>query len=335
MMITGDHKTTARAIARDIGIAAEEDLALTGQELDNLSDRELDGILERVSVYARVSPENKIRIVRAWQKKGHVTAMTGDGVNDAPALKQADIGIAMGSGTDVAKEAAAMVLTDDNFVSIVSAVGVGRNVYDNIKKAIAYLFSGNLGAIIAIVAALLMDWVNPFTALQLLFINLVNDSIPAIALGMEKGEPDVMSRKPRNPNEGIFSGDTLVSVIYRGVLIGAAVILSQFIGLGYSAEMSVAMAFSTLIIARTLQTFPARSNSQTAIGAGFFANKYVLYAVAFCSTLYAVTLLPAVRGIFSIPSDFGWVHFGMAAGLALAAVALMEATKLIINRVKN
>ena len=335
VMITGDHKTTARAIARDIGIADEEDLALTGQELDNLSDRELDGILEQVSVYARVSPENKIRIVRAWQKKGHVTAMTGDGVNDAPALKQADIGIAMGSGTDVAKEAAAMVLTDDNFVSIVSAVGVGRNVYENIKKAIAYLFSGNLGAIIAIIAALLMDWVNPFTALQLLFINLVNDSIPAIALGMEKGEPDVMSRKPRDPNEGIFSGDTLVSVIYRGVLIGGAVILSQFIGRGYSDELSVAMAFSTLIIARTLQTFPARSNSQTAIGAGFFSNKYVLYAVAFCSTLYAVTLLPAVRGIFSIPADFGLVQFGIAAGLALVAVALMEATKLIIKRVRN
>ena len=335
VMITGDHKTTARAIARDIGISGEDDLALTGQELDNLSDRELDAVLERVSVYARVSPENKIRIVRAWQKKGHVTAMTGDGVNDAPALKQADIGIAMGSGTDVAKEAAAMVLTDDNFVSIVSAVGVGRNVYDNIKKAIAYLFSGNLGAIIAIIAALLMDWVNPFTALQLLFINLVNDSIPAIALGMEKGEPDVMSRKPRDPNEGIFSGDTLVSVIYRGILIGGAVILSQFIGMVYSAEISVAMAFSTLIIARTLQTFPARSNSQTAIGAGFFSNKYVLYAVAFCSTLYAATLLPAVRGIFSIPADFGLVHFGIAAGLALTAVALMEATKLIIKRVRN
>jgi len=335
VMITGDHKTTARAIARDIGITAEEDLALTGQELDNLSDRELDGILERVSVYARVSPENKIRIVRAWQNKGHVTAMTGDGVNDAPALKQADIGIAMGSGTDVAKEAAAMVLADDNFVSIVSAVRVGRNVYDNIKKAVAYLFSGNLGAIIAIIAALLMDWVNPFTALQLLFINLANDSIPAIALGMEKGEPDVMSRKPRDPNEGIFSGDTLISVIYRGVLIGVAVILSQFIGRGYSAEMSVAMAFSTLIIARTFQTFPARSNSQTAIGAGFFANKYVLYAVAFCSILYAVTLLPAVRGIFSIPAEFGLVHFGMAAGLALTAVALMEATKLIIKRIRK
>ena len=335
VMITGDHKTTARAIARDIGIAEEDDLALTGQELDNLSDMDLDGILERVSVYARVSPENKIRIVRAWQKKGHVTAMTGDGVNDAPALKQADIGIAMGSGTDVAKEAAAMVLADDNFVSIVSAVGVGRNVYDNIKKAIAYLFSGNLGAIIAIIAALLMDWVNPFTALQLLFINLVNDSIPAIALGMENGEPGVMSRKPRDPNEGIFSGDTLISVIYRGVLIGAAVILSQFIGLDFSAEISVAMAFSTLIIARTLQTFPARSNSQTAIGAGFFSNKYVLYAVAFCSTLYAATLLPAVRGIFSIPAEFGLVHFGMAAGLALIAVALMEATKLIIKRVRN
>ena len=163
-MITGDHKTTAKAIGREIGLIAEDDIALTGQELDALSDDELDAKLEKISVYARVSPENKIRIVRAWQKKGNITAMTGDGVNDAPALKQADIGIAMGSGTDVAKDAAAMVLTDDNFVSIISAVEVGRNVFDNIKKAIAYLFAGNLGAIIAIIAALVMDWVNPFAA---------------------------------------------------------------------------------------------------------------------------------------------------------------------------
>lgn len=268
VMITGDHKTTARAIARDIGISEPDDIALTGQELDALSEEELNAKLEKISVYARVSPENKIRIVRAWQNKGKVSAMTGDGVNDAPALKQADIGIAMGSGTDVAKDAAAMVLTDDNFVSIISAVEVGRNVFDNIKKAIAYLFAGNLGAIIAIIAALIMNWVNPFTALQLLFINLVNDSVPAIALGMEKGEPNVMERDPRDPNEGIFAGDTLRSVLYRGTLIGIAVIISQYIGLGYSNQMSVAMAFTTLILARTLQTFPARSNTQTAIGAG-------------------------------------------------------------------
>lgn len=332
VMITGDHKTTARAIARDIGIAEEGDIALTGQELDALSEKELHAKLEKISVYARVSPENKIRIVQAWQDKGKVSAMTGDGVNDAPALKQADIGIAMGSGTDVAKDAAAMVLTDDNFVSIINAVEVGRNVYDNIKKAIAYLFAGNLGAIIAIVAALIMDWVNPFTALQLLFINLVNDSVPAIALGMEKGEPNVMSRKPRDPNEGIFAGQTLVSVLYRGALIGIAVIISQYIGLGYSDEMSIAMAFTTLILARTLQTFPARSNSQTAIGAGFFSNVYVLLAVLFCSALYGLTVLPGIREFFSIPANFGWTQWGIAAGLAAGAVVLMEITKLVIRK---
>lgn len=335
VMITGDHKTTARAIARDIGIFEEGDLALTGQELDALSEEELHEKLEHISVYARVSPENKIRIVRAWQDRDKVSAMTGDGVNDAPALKQADIGIAMGSGTDVAKDSAAMVLTDDNFVSIVSAVEVGRNVYDNIKKSIAYLFSGNLGAIIAIIAALLMNWVSPFTALQLLFINLVNDSIPAIALGMEPGEPNVMSRKPRNPNEGIFAGGTLSSVAFRGVLIGIAVIISQYIGLGYSDEMSVAMAFTTLILARTLQVFPARSNTQTSIGAGFFTNMYAIYAFIFCMALYGITMLPGVRSVFDIPADFGLEQWGIAAGLALAAVVLMELKKVFFPSKNN
>ncbi|MER2180763.1 MAG: cation-translocating P-type ATPase, partial [Desemzia incerta] len=329
VMITGDHKTTARAIARDIGIFEEGDIALTGQELDALSEEELHSKLEHISVYARVSPENKIRIVRAWQDQDKVSAMTGDGVNDAPALKQADIGVAMGSGTDVAKDSAAMVLTDDNFVSIINAVEVGRNVYDNIKKAIAYLFSGNLGAIIAIIAALLMNWVSPFTALQLLFINLVNDSIPAISLGMEPGEPNVMQRKPRDPNEGIFAGGTFTSVVFRGVLIGTAVIISQYIGLGYSDEMSVAMAFTTLILSRTLQVFPARSNTQTSIGAGFFSNMYAIYAFIFCMALYGITMLPGVRSIFDIPADFGLEQWGIAAGLALAAVVLMELRKVV------
>ncbi|MFC6463743.1 cation-translocating P-type ATPase [Marinilactibacillus sp. GCM10026970] len=329
VMITGDHKTTARAIARDLEIFKEGDIALTGQELDALSDAELMDQLEHITVYARVTPENKIRIVDAWQDKDQITAMTGDGVNDAPALKQADIGIAMGSGTDVSKDAAAMILTDDNFVSIVSAVSVGRVVYSNIKKAIAYLFSGNLGAVTAIIAALLMNWVNPFTALQLLFINLVNDSIPAIALGMEPGEPHIMKQKPRDPNEGIFSGQTLQSVIFRGLTIGVAVIISQYIGLGYSDEISVAMAFTTLILARTLQVFPARSNSQTVFQAGFFSNKYVVGAFAVCMMLYAITILPFVRPIFDIPAEFGLEHWGIAAGLALATTAILEIRKLV------
>ena len=332
VMITGDHKTTAVAIATDIGIFTEGDMALTGTELDLLSDQELANYLEKISVYARVSPENKIRIVRAWQEKGHVSAMTGDGVNDAPALKQADIGIAMGTGTDVAKDAAAMVLTDDNFASIISAVSVGRNVFDNIKKAIAYLFAGNLGAILAIIFALIVGWESPFTALQLLFINLVNDSLPAIALGMEKAEPTIMKRAPRNPNEGIFSGDTYISVAYRGTLIALMVVIAQYIGMQTSAQLGVAMAFSTLIWARTLQTFAARSNTETTLQAGFFKNKMVVWAVVICSLLYLVTLLPMMRPIFAIPASFGLTQVGISLGLALAAVLLMEATKLILNK---
>ena len=335
IMITGDHKTTAVAIAKEIGIFAEGDQALTGTELDELTEDQLNEVLEKVTVYARVSPENKIRIVRAWQTKGHISAMTGDGVNDAPALKQADIGIAMGTGTDVSKDAAAMVLTDDNFASIVSAVEVGRNVFDNIKKAIAYLFSGNLGAIIAIVFALVADWSNPFTALQLLFINLVNDSLPAIALGTEKAEPATMKRPPRDPNSGIFTDKTLISVTYRGVLIGIAVIFAQWLGMQHSPEFGVAMSFSTLIWGRTLQTFPARSNTQTAIQAGFFANRSVLLAVVVCSALYCLTMIPGLKEVFSIPAAFGLTEVFTSIGIALVTIILMEITKLILVHVQK
>ncbi|WP_430515035.1 cation-translocating P-type ATPase [Lactococcus lactis] len=329
IMITGDHKTTAQAIAKDIGLMNEGDMALTGQELDALTEDELRENLEKISVYARVSPENKIRIVRAWQNEHQVTAMTGDGVNDAPALKQANIGIAMGSGTDVAKDASSMILTDDNFVSIVSAVSIGRVVYDNIKKSISYLFSGNLGAIIAIVFALVVGWVNPFTALQLLFINLVNDSVPAIALGMEKAEPDVMEKSPRQLNEGIFANGLMRVILIRGSLIGIAAIISQYVGQKTSPEMGVAMAFTTLILARTLQTFAARSNSQNILKLGFTTNKYVLMAVTFCLALYSLTTLPFLREIFSIPAAFGWSQWIVAAGLAVIAVICMEILKSI------
>ncbi|BDE09758.1 calcium-transporting ATPase 1 [Lactococcus cremoris] len=329
IMITGDHKTTAQAIAKDIGLMNEGDMALTGQELDALTEDELRDNLQKISVYARVSPENKIRIVRAWQNEHQVTAMTGDGVNDAPALKQANIGIAMGSGTDVAKDASSMILTDDNFVSIVSAVSIGRVVYDNIKKSISYLFSGNLGAIIAIVFALIMGWVNPFTALQLLFINLVNDSVPAIALGMEKAEPDVMEKAPRQLNEGIFANGLMRIILIRGSLIGIAAIISQYVGQKTSPEMGVAMAFTTLILARTLQTFAARSNSQNIFKLGFTTNKYVLMAVTFCLALYSLTTLPFLREIFSIPASFGWSEWAVAGGLAVIAVICMEILKSI------
>lgn len=329
IMITGDHKTTAAAIAREIGIMDKNDLALTGQELDALTDEELDQKLENISVYARVSPENKIRIVKAWQRKGKITAMTGDGVNDAPALKQADIGIGMGSGTEVAKDAAAMVLVDDNFATIINAIEVGRTVFGNIKKSITYLFSGNLGGIIAILFAVLAGWTNPFTTIQLLFINLVTDSLPAIALGFEKPEKDTMNKPPRDPNESILSKDTLHSVLVRGSIIGIVTILAQYIGMQTSDALGAAMAFSTLTLSRIIQTFAARSNSETIINLGITSNKYALGAVIVCLLMFSLTLLPFMRGIFAIPSIYEFDNLAICFALAFGAVVCMEINKLL------
>lgn len=329
VMITGDHKTTAAAIAKDIGIMVDGDLALTGQELDDLSDSELDKNLEKISVYARVSPENKIRIVKAWQRKGKVCAMTGDGVNDAPALKQADIGIGMGSGTEVAKDASAMVLLDDNFSTIVNAVEVGRTVYNNIKKSITYLFSGNLGGIIAILFAVMADWANPFTTLQLLFINLVTDSLPAIALGLEKPEKGVMNNPPRDHNESILAGGTLKTVLIRGSIIGIVTIIAQYIGMKHSPELGTAMAFATLTLSRILQTFASRSNTETIFKLGITSNKYALGAVVICLCMFSVTLIPFMRGIFAIPQSFELTSAVTCFVLAIVAGLSMEISKSI------
>lgn len=328
VMITGDHKTTASAIAREIGIMSEDDISLTGKELDELSDIELKEKLEHITVYARVSPENKIRIVKAWQEKGYITAMTGDGVNDAPALKQANIGIGMGSGTDVAKDASAMILTDDNFATIVSAVEIGRTVYSNIKKAITYLFAGNLGAIIAILFAVFVNWSNPFSALQLLFINLINDSLPAIALGLEMAEPNIMKEKPRDVNEGILAGGTWQAVITRGIIIGVFVILAQYVGNLTSPMLGEAMAFSTVTIARIFQTLPARSNYEPVLKVGLFKNKYVIGAIIVCLCLYSIVLIPGVRGIFDIPDSFGLLQLGICLAFAIISALIMDISKL-------
>lgn len=328
IMITGDHKTTAAAIAREIGIMEKGDLALTGKELDSLTEDELDNKLEKISVYARVSPENKIRIVKAWQKKGKVTAMTGDGVNDAPALKQADIGIGMGSGTEVAKDASAMVLVDDNFATIVNAIEIGRTVYNNIKKSITYLFSGNLGGIISILFAVFAGWSNPFTTIQLLFINLVTDSLPAISLGFEKPEKNTMNKPPRNPNESILCKDTLKVVFTRGSIIGIVTILAQYIGMQTSDALGAAMAFSTITLSRIIQTFAARSNIETILSLGFTSNKYSLGAVIVCLGMFSITLLPFMRGIFAIPLAFNLQNLAICFGLAIFATICMEITKL-------
>lgn len=329
IMITGDHKTTAVAIGKEIGIFEEGDLSYTGVELDNISDEELDSKLDKISVYARVSPQNKIRIVEAWQKKGMITAMTGDGVNDAPALKKADIGIGMGSGTEVAKDASAMVLVDDNFASIVSAVEVGRTVYSNIKKSITYLFSGNLGAIISILFAVFADWTNPYTALQLIFINMVNDSLPAIALGMENPERGVMNLPPRNKDEGLLGGGTLQAILSRGLFVGIASIVAQYIGMKESPELGMALAFTTLIMARTLQIFACRSDFENPFKLGFFSNRYAIAAVIVCFILLGIVLMPGVREIFSVPISYGMKEFVISFVIALISVVCMEITKMI------
>ena len=331
VMITGDHKTTAAAIGRDIGIMEDGDLALTGKELDDLTDEELDEKLEHISVYARVSPENKIRIVKAWQRKNKITAMTGDGVNDAPALKQADIGIGMGSGTEVAKDASAMVLLDDNFATIVNAIEVGRTVYNNIKKSITYLFAGNLGGIIAILFAVIADWSNPFTTLQLLFINLVTDSLPAIALGFEQPEKEIMKNPPRHPDESILAGGTLKTILFRGCVIGTVTILAQYIGLLESPEMGTAMAFTTLTLSRIVQTFASRSNTETIFSLGIKSNKYALGAVGVCLVMFSLTLLPFMRDIFAIPVSFDIISLAISFGLAIVASLVMEVKKIIIR----
>ena len=328
IMITGDHKTTALAIAKKITLADEDTLALTGTELDALSDEALTALLPRVAVFARVSPEHKIRIVKTWQRLGHIVAMTGDGVNDAPSLKQADIGIAMGSGTEVSKDASAMILTDDNFSSIVSAIGIGRTIFDNIKKAISYLFSGNLAGIIAILFALFVGWDKPLTALQILFINLINDTLPAIAIGFEPPEANILMRAPRDKNEGIFAGGLLQNVVVRGTIMGILTILAQFWGTHYfSPQIGGAMAFSTLLLCRTLQTFNARSNSESLYKLGLLSNPYTLFAVIACLLMYGLILLPGMREVFYLPVDFSLPHIAISFGLALFALFLMEALK--------
>ena len=332
IMITGDHKTTAAAIGKEIGLMDNNDIALTGQELDSMNDIELKNKLENISVYARVSPENKIRIVKAWQEREKITAMTGDGVNDAPALKQADIGIGMGSGTDVAKDAASMILVDDNFATIVKAVEIGRAVFSNIKKSITYLFAGNLGAIISILFAVFVNLPNPFTAIQLLFINLINDSLPAIALGLEPPEKNIMNNKPRNINDGILSGGIGRIVILRGVIIGVVTIIAQYIGLKVSSELGTAMAFSTILLARIFQTIAARSDYYTSIELGFFSNKYVFGAMGITFIIYLLILLPGVRSILSIPYEFNIEMFFICLGLSILAMIIMEIEKLILRK---
>ncbi|MGN0276042.1 MAG: cation-translocating P-type ATPase [Hominisplanchenecus sp.] len=312
VMITGDHKITAQAIAKKIGIYQEGDMAVTGQELDAMSDEELMENITKISVYARVSPENKIRIVDTWQKHGSIAAMTGDGVNDAPALKKADIGIAMGiTGTEVSKDAAAMILTDDNFATIIKAVANGRNVYRNICNAIQFLLSGNMAGILTVLYTSLMALPIPFQAVHLLFINLLTDSLPALAIGMEPAEKGLLNQPPRDPKKGILTKDFLLRVLIQGGLIAVSTTAAFYIGLCQSAAMASTMAFSTLTLARLFHGFNCRSEKPLH-RLGFSGNWYSLGAFALGVCLLSLVLfVPGLRYLFRVEAmsmgQIGWV----------------------------
>lgn len=329
VMITGDHKVTAVAIAKKIGIFNDGDLAVTGLELDKMSDEELEQRIEKISVYARVSPENKIRIVNAWQKKDHIVSMTGDGVNDAPALKKADIGVAMGiTGTEVSKDAASMILADDNFATIIKAVANGRTVFENIKNAIMYLLSGNLSAIITVLFASIGGFSVPFIAVQLLFINLVTDSLPALAIGVEPGAPDVLDRKPRDPKVGILDKSLVTKVGLQGLIIAVGVITAFMIGRQTSPAVACTMAFSTLTFARLLHGFNCRSQ-HSIFKIGFKNNWYSLAAFAVGTLLLALILfVPALHGLFAVTPLTGNQLFWII-GLAVMPTVLIQIVKVV------
>jgi len=328
VMITGDHVITASAIAKELGILKDGDRAITGAELDRMTDRELDECVEDISVYARVSPENKIRIVKAWQRKDQVVSMTGDGVNDAPALKAADIGCAMGiTGTDVAKGAADMTLTDDNFATIVDAVREGRGIYANIKKVVGFLLGTNIGEVIAVFVAMLLWHKSPFLSMQLLWINLVTDSLPAIALGMEPVENDVMDKAPKPKNEGLFARGYGVQIILQGIMFGILALSAFHIGQSYTGltEGGQTMAFMVLAFSQIVQSFNMRSE-HSLFHIGFFTNKKLNMAVLASVAMMAVILftpLSVLFGIIYLPAKL----YLIALGLIIIPLVVMELAK--------
>lgn len=324
VMITGDHKITASAIAKRIGIMKEDDFAITGPELDNMSQDELNERLEHISVYARVSPDNKIRIVNAWQEKGHIVSMTGDGVNDGPALKSADVGVAMGiTGTEVAKDSASMILTDDNFATIIKSVLNGRNVYTNIKNAIKFLLSGNAAGILAVLYASFMALPMPFTAVQLLFINLITDSLPALAISMEPSNPALIRDKPRPRDESVLNPDTLKDISFTGLLMAIATIIAFMIGLFSGDDLGLAsengintvtgstMAFGTLCLSRLWHGFNCRGK-ESIVNLGLLTNIYSIGAfIIGAALLHMLLLVPIFSSLFNVsmlaPGMVVWV----------------------------
>lgn len=335
VMITGDHKVTASAIARQIGIFQDGDIALDGVELDGMPDQELDEKLARISVYARVSPEHKIRIVSAWQRRGCIVSMTGDGVNDAPALKKADIGVAMGiTGTEVSKDAASMILTDDNFATIVKAVVNGRNVYTNIKNAIQFLLSGNAAGIFCVLFTSVAGLPVPFAPVHLLFINLLTDSLPAIAIGMEPARGDLLNRPPRNPKEPILTKNLLGKIGIQGLLIAIATMAAFYIGLQTSAAMASTMAFATLTLARLFHGFNCRGD-HSIFRLGLGTNPFSLGAFGVGILLLAsVIFVPFLSGLFLVAPLAMW-QLGAIAGLAFLPTVAIQFYKIGYDMVKK
>ncbi len=329
IMITGDHKVTAAAIAKRIGILEDESEACEGAEIDKMSDEELKDFVEGISVYARVSPEHKIRIVRAWQEKGNIVSMTGDGVNDAPALKQADIGVAMGiTGSEVSKDAAAMVLTDDNFATIVKAVENGRNIYRNIKSSIQFLLSGNFGAILAVLYASIMALPVPFAPVHLLFINLLTDSLPAIALGLEPGSKDVMKEKPRPMNESILTKDFLIKIGTEGLSIAVTTMIAFMIGYNGGNELlGMTMAFATLCSARLFHGFNCKSDRPVVFTRKVVNNKWLIGAFVLGIVLITgVVMIPGLHNVFKVQTlTLGQLF--IVYGLAAANIPIIQIMK--------
>ena len=328
VMITGDHLQTAKAIAKELGILRKGDLAINGETLEKMSQQELERDIMRYSVFARVSPEHKVRIVKAFQSTGAVVAMTGDGVNDAPALKNADIGIAMGKGgTDVAKNASDMVLTDDNFVTIVEAVKQGRNIYDNIKKAVHFLLATNIGEIVAIFVGLLLGIKSPLLAIQLLWVNLVTDSLPAIALGLEKAESNIMNRLPRNPRKSLFADGLWGKITTEGVMIGMLTLVAFSIGNNlYSIEVGRTMAFLSLGILELVHSFNIKGE-ESIFKTGLFENRYLVGAFVLGTLLQVVVVvISPLAQIFDVV-PLNSVQWLMTATISILPVVIVELQK--------